>query len=235
MELALEGFEGSIELLYELVKKSIVEVSRISLTHIAMKILEYLRNPEMDLNRASHYLYILSLLMLVKLSLLLPSEAKLEEEPEIEEERDFSWLEAARKRVEYIYAQREKYLHHKREGKFPYKIQVMADLEDFIDAYFSILRREAARRSLEERIGTRDFSALMERIIQYIEEMKKFSLTELVQLSKDSEETIFMFFLLLELLRKGEIIALQEQPFSQILVWTREAFENEFERTESPS
>lgn len=235
MELALEGFEGSIELLYELVKKSIVEVSRISLSQIAMKILEYIRSPEMDLNRASHYLYLLSLLMLVKLSLLIPSETRLEEEPEIEEERDFSWLETARERVEAIYTQREKYLHHKREGKFPYKIQVMADLEDFIDAYFSILRREAARRHLEERIGTRNFSALMERIIQYIEEMEKFSLADLVRLSKDSEEAIFMFFLLLELLRKGEITALQEQPFSQILVWTREAFENEFERIESPS
>jgi len=235
LELALEGFEGSIELLYELVKKSIVEVSRISLSHIAHRILEYLRSPEMDLNRASHYLYLLSLLMIIKLSLLIPSEANLEEEVEVEEERDFSWLEKARERVEAIYNHREKYLHHRREGKFPYKIEVLADLEDFIDAYFSILRREAARRNLEERIGTRDFSTLMERTVKYIEEMEKFSLIDLVRLSRDGEEAVFMFFFLLELLRRGEIIALQEQPFSQILVWTREAFENEFERIESPS
>jgi len=235
LELALEGFEGSIELLYELVRKSIVEVSRISLSYISMKILEYLNRPDVDLNRASHYLYLLSLLMRIKLSLLLPTEENFQEESSVEEgERDFSWLESARERLEKIYKERERFLHHFREGNFPQKIRVVADLEDFIEAYFSITKREIARKNLEERLGRIDFSELMDEISRKIETMEKFSLTELIRLVRNREEAIFIFFFLLELLRQGEIIAIQEQPFSQIFVWTREAFENEFKGIESP-
>ncbi len=235
MELTLEGFEGSIELLYELVKKSIIDISGISLAQIADKIIDYLRAPALDLNLASHYLYLLSLLMAIKLSLLLPSAVVPDENLAEREEGDFSWVERVKNKIEQTYTERLRFVHHSRERNFPFDIEVESDLSLLVDAYFSILRREATKKTLEEKIQSKDFSIVKERVLRDIDSRGKLTLRDLIFLSQDVEEAVFSFFLLMELLSKGEIIAIQEQPFSQIYIWTREAFEDELERAESPS
>ncbi len=228
MELRFDGFQGSIETLYELVRRSIIEIKRVSLLYIVGKIIEYLRSPEADINKAAHYLYILSLMAAIKLSFLLPSEQPLpQEESDLKPYEPPPWLSKWRERLEGLQDARWRILHHRKDG-IPAREEVEGDIEDFFEAYFSILRREAARKTLEKTVGRKDFSALMERIRKSIEEKGKLSLRDLIKICEDGEEAVFSFFYLLELLRQGQIIAIQEIPFSEIHIWSREAFENEF-------
>ncbi len=227
MELRFDGFQGSIETLYELVRRSIIEIKRVSLLYIVEKIIEYLRNPEADINKAAHYLYLLSLMALIKLSLLLPSEQSLpQEESDPMPYEPPPWLSKWREKLENLQEARWKILHHRKEG-IPAREEVVGDIEDFLEAYFSILRREAARKTLESTVGRKDFSALMDKIRNSIEERGKLSLRDLIKLCEDGEEAVFSFFYLLELLRQGQVIAIQEIPFSEINIWSKEAFENE--------
>ncbi len=227
MELSFDGFQGSLETLYELVRRSIIEIKRVSLIYIVGKIVEYLERPGADINRAAHYLYILSLLAAIKLSFLLPSEpAPVQEEAPEEKFEPPPWLDKWREKLQCLQEARWRILHHSK-NRLPVKEEVEGDLEEFFEAYFSILRREAARKTLERSVGKKDFSRLMEKIRLNIESRGKLSLRELILLCQDGEEAIFSFFYLLELLRQGEVIALQEVPFSQIYIWSREAFENE--------
>ena len=228
MELRFDGFQGSIETLYELVRRSIIEIKRVSLLYIVGKIIEYLRSPEADINKAAHYLYLLSLMALIKLSLLLPSEQPLpQEESDPMPYEPPPWLSRWRQRLEGLQEARWRILHHRKDA-IPAREGVEGDIEEFFEAYFSILRREAARKTLEKTVGRKDFSALMERIRKSIEEKGKLSLRDLIKICEDGEEAVFSFFYLLELLRQGQIIAIQEIPFSEIHIWSREAFENEF-------
>jgi len=231
LELKFDGFEGTLETLYQLVKKSIVDIKRVSLLYIARQLLEYSRAPRVDINRAAHYLYLLSLLISIKLAFLIPSQDfKPEEEPPPQEKGMPPWVEKWRERLEELHRRRWRVFHHRREG-VPAREEVVGDLEEFTEAYFSILRREAARRELEKTVGRRDFSEFMERVREEIESKGKLSLGNLVSICRDGEEAIFAFFLLLEMLRQGDIIAIQEIPFSEIFIWSREAFENEIAKT----
>ncbi len=232
MELKFDGFEGTLETLYQLVRKSIIDIKKVSLMYIAGKLLEYSRAPQVDINRAAHYLYLLSLLISIKLAILLPSQKELmpEQERDPEEKVAPDWLSRWRDKLEELHKRRWRVLHHSRQG-VPIKEEVIGDLEEFMEAYFSILRREAARRELERTVGRRDFSEFMNRVREEIERLGKLSLRSLVSLCQDGEEAIFTFFLLLEMLRQGDIIAIQELPFSEIFIWTKEAFENEVVQT----
>jgi len=228
LELKFDGFEGTLETLYQLVRRSIIDIKRVSLMYIAGKLLEYSRAPGVDINRAAHYLYLLSLLIFIKLAVLLPFQKELipEEEAPPQERAEPDWLSRWRDKLEELQKRRWRVFHHSRQG-IPVKEEVVGDPEEFAEAYFSILRREAARRQLERTVGRRDFSEFMNRLKEEIERMGKLSLRSLISLCQDGEEAIFTFFFLLEMLRQGDIIAIQEFPFSEIFIWTREAFENE--------
>ncbi|MFW6409981.1 MAG: segregation and condensation protein A [Halanaerobiales bacterium] len=82
-ELKLDNFEGPLELLYQLVKKNEIEISRISLAKITGQYLDYLNKLQsFDLNLASEFTVIAAELLEIKASTLLPGSDEEEDENE---------------------------------------------------------------------------------------------------------------------------------------------------------
>src|SRR5690554_5834186 len=95
-EIKLDGFQGPLELLYQLIKKHKIEISEISLSEVTEQYLEYLNKLQsFDMEMASEFTVIAAELIQIKTRTLLP-----EEENE-DEEKDESSL--VRRLKEYHY------------------------------------------------------------------------------------------------------------------------------------
>ncbi|MFW6238882.1 MAG: segregation and condensation protein A, partial [Halanaerobiales bacterium] len=80
-EFKLANFEGPLELLYQLVKKNEIEISRISLAKITGQYLEYLdKLKSFNLDLASEFTVIAAELLELKASTLLPEDNKKKED-----------------------------------------------------------------------------------------------------------------------------------------------------------
>jgi len=78
----LDAFQGPLELLYQLVKKNKIEISKISLAKITGEYLDYIDQHIMDLEFTSEFLVIAAELIEIKAKYLLPKSNEKEEDEE---------------------------------------------------------------------------------------------------------------------------------------------------------
>jgi len=77
----LKNFEGPLDLLLFFIKRDELEIYDIPISHITREFLEYIRlMEELDLDVASEFIYMASMLMSIKARLMLPSDDEDEEE-----------------------------------------------------------------------------------------------------------------------------------------------------------
>ena len=94
----LEVFEGPLDLLLYLIKKDELDISNIPMESVTRQYIEYLEMMKrLDLNVAGEFLVMAATLMMIKSRMLLPAEARPEEE---DEEEDPRW-DLVRQLVEY--------------------------------------------------------------------------------------------------------------------------------------
>lgn len=84
-EVKLDAFQGPLELLYELVKKNKIEISKISLAKITDQYLEYIDHfQKFDLEMASEFMVIAAELIELKAGSLLPDSSEKEDDADPE-------------------------------------------------------------------------------------------------------------------------------------------------------
>ena len=94
----LKNFEGPLDLLLFFIRRDELNIYDIPISHITREFLEYIRlMEELDLDVASEFIYMASLLMSIKARMMLPVERSEEEELDEEDPR----YELVQKLLEY--------------------------------------------------------------------------------------------------------------------------------------
>ena len=223
----LDFFQGPLDLLLEQVRKRTVEIERINIFQITEDYLRSLEEKRPDLTEASEFILLASILLRIKVRWLLPAPAE-EEEP-IKEERkpaSFASLEKASSFLLEMFEKNLGYILIERKNGRGKESGVEADILALSGSFFSLLKRRKTMEAFMETVNPVDYERIFRSTAARIEHKGFLTIDELVDGASSIEEALVMFFCLLELVKSGRVIVVQEVPFAPIQIWSREAFGN---------
>lgn len=221
----LEKFQGPLDLLLQLIEEERLCITEISLAKIADQYLDYIAKNPVPPENISEFLVIAAKLLLIKSREILPDlELSQEEEEDIEDFKQrlidyqkFRRLAAGLRRLERKGEFcREREITLVEQGIFlPPRNVDGSVLAKYYENFLASLPQEIA---LEQKTLFNKAVSVKEKIRlikEVLGERVNFSLQSLVK-ENSREERIITFLALLELLKKGEIIAEQNVAFAEI-------------------
>lgn len=227
--LLLQGFEGPLDLLLHLIKKSKMEIFDIQISEITNQYLEYIKEmTDLNLDIASEYLVMASELIEIKSKKLLPKKEEDEEEEENTEENLKRRLYEYQKYKESTTAFRE--LEEKRlnyytkapESLKQYSNQKLendgsVDVYDLLDAFQKLLERQEYNKPLNTKIARKELS-VKDRVIKIREILRNKKSVKFIDLFEDFSKSyvVVTFLSVLEMAKSREIVLKQENNFSDI-------------------
>ena len=239
-ETHLDLFEGPLDLLLHLIKKSDLEISEVKISEITSEYLSYLDLMEkLNIEIAGEFLVMASTLMQIKARMLLPShvEQKGQDDEEFENLKD--------KLAEYQkYQEVGKLLSYKEteHEQIFYRPAPVIDKSDFVlDATIFDLT-QAFKTALMEMPPDKVLTLISEQIpletkvreiLDIIEGKNFVSFTEILRLQKSRLALVVSFFAMLKLIKDGVIAAKQNEIFGEIRIYKLEYQETEQEEPET--
>ncbi|MDD5005208.1 MAG: segregation/condensation protein A [Candidatus Omnitrophica bacterium] len=225
----LDVFEGPLDLLLYLIKKNEVNIYDIPISKILAQYLEYLELMKMlDLNVAGEFIVVAATLMHIKSKMLLPPDEKPLEEELIEEDPRAELVkrlleykrfkEAAmllREKEEY---RREHFVRLQKEVTAEDGVYFEANLFDLISAFTKALKDVPKELFFEVIKDEFTVEKKVHDILHYLVSESKIFLFDLFSRAKNKIEIIAIFLSVLELIRLKEIIIVQKDIFSDILI-----------------
>ena len=230
-KLLIGDFEGPLDLLLHLIKKSKMEIFDIEISEITNQYINFINEmTEMNLDIASEYLVMAAELIEMKSRKLLPRKDEEEEETEEvnpEEELKKRLLEYEKykestevfrnleeKRTSYYTKAPEslkKYLDEKIENDG--SVGVM----DLLDAFQKLLEREQFKRPINTKIARKELS-IRERVVKIRDILKQKKKVNFIELFDDFSKpyVVVTFLSVLEMAKNGEITLKQDNNFSDI-------------------
>ncbi len=226
MRLKLDIFEGPLDLLLYLIKKSHLEVSDISITQVVGQYLQFLEMMKLlDLSIASDYLLMAANLISIKSKNILPKE---EEEEEQEEETaedlvkkllEYEKFKEAAGFLRNKEGQRNKYFSRPPSAAKEYnQTYIEASIFDLISAFKSALKdvpKDVFFEVMKEEFTVEE---KIHDILHIVLNKGKVSLEKLFSQNKSKLEIVVTFLAILELIKLKEIIAVQEKLFGPISI-----------------
>lgn len=224
-------FEGPLDLLLHLVKKSKMDINEIKIVPITEQYIKFIKEmEELNLNIASEYLVMASELIEMKSRHLLPikeSEEETEDEIDAEEELKRRLLEYQKyKESTPIFKELEK----KRTNyftKIPENLSNITDIEinndgsvtlnDLVKAFENILARQRYSKPVNTKITRKELSVRerVHKIRNILKEKKKVEFVELFE--EFSKPYVVVTFLgILEMAKNNEILITQKGNFDKI-------------------
>ena len=228
--LLIGDFEGPLDLLLHLIKKSKMEIFDIEISEITNQYLKYIEEmTEMNLDIASEYLVMASELIEMKSRKLLPSNDSEEEETEENPEEELK-----RRLIEY-----KKYkestdvfrsLEENRSSYFtkaPEILQKYSDeklendgsvgVMDLLDAFQKLLERQNFNKPMNTKITRRELS-VKERVFKIRNILKEKKRVNFIELFDDFSKpyVVVTFLSVLEMAKNKEITLKQDNNFSDI-------------------
>ncbi len=224
-------FEGPLDLLLHLIKKSKMEIFDIEISDITNQYLNYIQEmTDMNLDVASEYLVMAAELIEIKSRKLLP---KLKEEDE-EEPEENPEEELKRRLVEYKkYKESTEYFKELEEKRSNYYTKApeslrqysneklendgTVDVYDLLDAFQKLLERQEYNKPLNTKITRKELS-VKERIVKIRDILKEKNKLKFVDLFDDFSKpyVVVTFLSVLEMVKNREINIKQDNNFSDI-------------------
>lgn len=226
----LNIFEGPLDLLLFLIKKSKIDIYDIPMSDITTKYLEYLDLMKMmDLEIAGEFLVMAATLLHIKSKTLLPKEEEENEEDETDPRE-----ELVRRLLEYkkfkdasdslrgMYNKQKDVFVRSGEGN---KGKIISDdgveyfeasLFDLITSFRTVLKRvpkETFHQVVKSRYTVND---KIHQIFHILSENTKVFFLSLFEAARDKDEMIVTFLAILELMKMNEIFAVQKDAFGDI-------------------
>jgi segregation and condensation protein A len=231
-EFKLERFEGPLDLLLFLIKKSEINIYDIPIATITEQYLEYLGYAtKIDLENITDFHLMAATLLYIKSRMLLPLEVDLNEE--LEDPR----AELVEKLIEYQKYKKLSELIEAKEQEAEWSLQrkdnqpilPFTDDElwekvtvwDLLKTFSSILSSFPAERVVDmyEEVTVNEKIAL---IYELIDSAGEFMFTDLVIKKSSIMEVICSFLALLELVKSAVIVVFQNKMFGDILIKGRQ-------------
>lgn len=232
----IDEFEGPLDLLLHLIKKSNINIYDISIDEVTKSYLDYINKmEELNINVASEYLVMAAELMEIKSKSLLP---KVEEE-EDEEEEEVSKENLINKLVEYkkykemtskfkelelnrhnIYIKSPENINNYITDKNIYNEE--EDIQKLVDAFKSFLDRKELEKPLKTKITNKEYSVKERKnsIRKILQERKKVEFTELFDIVNKSYIAV-TFLSILEMSKEKVINIKQDKNFDNIYLEMR--------------
>lgn len=231
-EVNINEFEGPLDLLLHLIKKSNISINEISIDEITKQYLEYINKmDELNLDIASEYLVMAAELIEIKSSSLLPhqeiEEDEFEEDPkeklikrllEYEQYKNltgtFKELEEYRKEI--YTKEPDNMLEYKDSND---NIDYGVDLNDLIEAFSKFLKEKELDKPLATKVSTKEYSVGKRsfEIRNILKKKKKIEFSELFDICT-KEYVVVTFLAILAMSRKQEIDIEQESNFKNIII-----------------
>lgn len=230
-KIRINEFEGPMDLLLHLIKKSDIDIIEINIEEIIEQYLNYIMEmKEMNLDIASEYLTMAAELIEIKSSLLLPKKQELdsnyEEDPKEkliqrlleykkykELTNNFKELEVDRKQ---IYTKLPSNLNDYKKEETEMNFGEVS-LNDLLEAFNKFLIRKQDERPVNTKITKKEYSvsSRSKEIKNILKNKKKIDFEELFEIvTKDY--VVVTFLSILDLAKKGELLIKQDDNFSKI-------------------
>jgi segregation and condensation protein A len=242
----LARFEGPLDLLLHLIKRDEINIHDIPIAHITQQYLAYIELMRaLDLEVAGEFLVMAATLMRIKAKMLLPLPAVGEEEEEGDPRE-----ELVQRLVEYRQFKEAAGTLRLREadrrllferGMLPGEDEMgplplaSATLFDLMDALNRVLSRVPETTVYEVQGEIYDVEEKMSQIARSVAEQGKLSFTELLLRCRVRAEMIVTFMALLELIKLGQVLVVQEGNFTDITILARSPEGSETHASDEPS
>ena len=225
----LPEFEGPLDLLLHLIKKSDVDIFDISLDDITKQYLDYINKmEELNLNIASEYLVMASDLIELKSRTLLPKDEKSEDEEDPREElinrliNYQNYKETVEKLKDYEALRKEVYT--KEPSLDEYKSESVTNnldisLDDLMAAFSKFLQNKEAAKPLTTKVTNKEYSVgkRSTEIRDILRVKKKVNFVELFE-ELTKEYVVVTFLAILSMSKRQEISITQENNFENIII-----------------
>jgi segregation and condensation protein A len=223
----LATFRGPLDLLLFLVKRNEVDICDIPVARIAEQFLEYLNVLQLvDVERAGDFLVMAATLMEIKSKLLLPrSESATEEEEDPRRQLVQQLLEYKKFKDAALLLEakaEEQLTRHARQAP-PAPTPAAAEqplqhveLWDLVSAFGRLMRETLALQPRQIVVDETPQHVYMEQITQKLQHEPRMRFTKLFEPPYYRSRLVGLFLALLELIRRGELLAEQPDPFGEI-------------------
>jgi len=240
-KITTDVYEGPLDLLLQLIETAELDITKLSLGKVTDQYLNYLQNlSDQDPVEVSAFLVIGAKLVLIKSSILLPSQHNLDEESQ----EDIG-EQLAKQLLEYkIFKNAAAWLNSRQENGLRAYYRVSAppviiehldlsklgvyDLIDILmDAYFS--HEHETPMSDVVTITALTIRNRIHEIKQFMQIHQKVSFSKIIENDGSRLDIVITFLSLLELIKNYALIAAQESLFSDIAFETTHKLDLEFE------
>lgn len=229
----INDFDGPLDLLLHLIKKSNIDICDIKICDIAVQYLDYINHMKrLDLNIASSYLVMASELMEMKSRSLLPKTEEMQEEEEASREVliqkliDYSRYKEVTSAFQSLEKER-RMIHTKEPSYFFEKGEDVLDdgigLSDLLSAFQRFLDRREVQKPLQTKVATKEYS-IRERnkqIQMLLKDKEKISFSDLFDFYH-KDYVVVTFLSILDLAKKRKLFMKQEHNFGEIYLTSGE-------------
>lgn len=238
-KIVINEFEGPLDLLLHLIKKSDIDIYDISIEKVTKQYFDFINEMEsLNLTIASEYLVMAAELIELKSKLLLPNHSDEDEEGIYEDPREMliNRLLEYKKYKEVITDFKD--LEESRRGFFtkePSNLKqyvsedktILLDseitLDDLTEAFQKFLDRKRLEKPLNTKIAKREMTVTerTRQIRQIIKSRKQIKFVELFEIAT-KDYVVITFLSMLEMAKKSEIKILQNENFEEIMILNNE-------------
>lgn len=229
-DLLIGDFEGPLDLLLHLIKKSKMEILDINISEITAKYIKYIQDmKELNLDIASEYLVMACELIEIKSKKLLPTNNEEDDEDDENSEENLK-----KRLLEYKkYKESTSVFRNLEENRASYYTKAPESLKkytenklendgsvsvfDLLDAFQKLLERQDFNKPLNTKITKKELS-VKERIVKIRDILKIKKRLNFVELFDDFSKpyVVVTFLSILEMTKNKEITIKQENNFSDI-------------------
>ena len=232
IEFKINDFEGPLDLLLHLIKKSKMDIMDIEIEAITQQYMDFLNEQEkMNLEVSSEYLVLAAELLEIKSHMLIPNN----KDDALEDEADDSKMQLINRLLEYqAYKNITKMLQEKEKlrreiyTKAPEDIKSYMDedkeihctatLDDLMEAFQKYYQRKIESKPLNTKVTVKEISvsSRIYDIKRLLKKKQKISFFELFPV-ESKEYIIATFLAVLEMARNKELIITQNRAFDDIV------------------
>lgn len=246
VNIKLERFEGPLDLLLHLIKRDEVDIHDIPIAHITQQYLEYIElMRQLDLDVAGEFIVMAATLMRIKAKMLLPVPKSDEEEDEGDPRE-----ELVQRLIEYrLYKEASETLKaHEGMRRVVFERGMVpteddagplplapATLFDLIDALNRVMARKPERVFYEVRTELFDIEDKMSLISRTVAEGGQLLFSTLMNQARARMEVVVSFMALLELVKLGTVVVIQDENFADILIMMKQPEGNDTDASVEPA
>ncbi|MBR3627407.1 MAG: segregation/condensation protein A [Elusimicrobia bacterium] len=221
----LDTFEGPLDLLLHLVRKTDLEIQEIQVSEITTEYLEYLDTiKNLDLDTAGDFLVMASTLMQIKAKMLHPDNEKDKEDADIEldkiKERLLEYQKY--KEVSKLLANKEQeysQTYYRPEPIIPeQEYEIDATIYDLVKSFQNALRTlpEEVREIMYKEIP---IETKIREILDILEGKQYLTFSEIAKIQASRSAMVVCFMAVLELVKNKQVVAKQSELFEDIRIY----------------